>query len=237
MSDMFNKISHLFDPRVSLARFLLFNRASREVSLRVPRVTCRLANNTNTPSWVGVKRMAAFSKVFLCLTLVSMPLIYVPAAQANVIYDWSAACRSGVTPGCTGTATGVLELADAYTPGTTVEASEFVSWSFTSSGVNYSFGAGDLTSISSGGPLPVSSGIELGQFRLNFGASGFFNADPTATSGAFWDTRIPDNTNRAFGVSSLWTLRSQVPEPGTLALMALGIAGIGFRRRNQVRVP
>jgi len=131
----------------------------------------------------------------------------------------------------------VLELTDAYTPGTTVEASEFFSWSFASSGVNYSFVAGDLTSIAFDGPLPVSSGIELGQFYMVFGASGFFNDDPTATSGAFWDTRNPDNTNRARGVSSLWTLRTEVPEPGTLALMALGIAGIGFRRRNQVRVP
>ena len=177
--------------------------------------------------------MAAFSRIFLYLTLVSMPLLYVPAAQANVVYDWSGTCLRGVTPGCTGTATGVLELTDAYTPGTTVEASEFVSWSFSSDGVNYSVLAGDLISIPSGGPLPVSSGLELGVFRLNFTA-GFFNADPSTTP--YWDTRIPDTTNRAYGVSSQWTLRSQVPAPATLGLMVLGIAGVGLRRRKQARV-
>jgi hypothetical protein len=127
----------------------------------------------------------------------------------------------------------VLVLTDTYTPGTTVDAPEFVSWSFASTGVNYTFLSGSLTGIPFGGPLPVSSGIELGQLFLNFGGSGFFNADPT--SNPFWDTRVPDNTNRALGVSSLWTLRSQVPEPGILALIALGIAGIGYQRRKQFK--
>lgn len=175
--------------------------------------------------------MAALSRFFLYLTLVSMPLLYVPAAQANVVYDWTGTCLPGsVTPGCIGTATGVLELTDAYTPGTTVEASEFVSWSFSSSDVNYSRTAADLVDIFFNGPLPAVSGIELGAFRLTF-TSGFFNADPTGRP--FWDSRVPDSNNRAIGEGSFWTLR-QVPAPATLALMVLGMAGLGFRRGKQV---
>src|ERR1043165_7924234 len=50
------------------------------------------------------------------------------SAHAAVVYDWSGTCNFG----CTGTATAVLTLTDAYVPGTAVALSDLVSLSFTS---------------------------------------------------------------------------------------------------------
>lgn len=178
--------------------------------------------------------MTTYSRLFLYLALVSIPVMYAHDAEAVVIYDWSGQCAGNVTPGCSGTATGVLTLTDAYTPGTTVEASEFVSWSLDSNTIDYSFIASDLLSITAAGPLPIDSGVGS-QLRLNFNPTGtdsnFFNAAET-----FWDSRTPnDGSSRLLGIEYSWTRRAQAPEPGVIALLALGMAGFGYQRRQHAK--
>jgi hypothetical protein len=62
--------------------------------------------------------------------------------------------------GCTGIATGVLTLADTYTPGTALSLADVISWQYNSSTDSFSV-PGDSTFSGVSGSLPngTSSGI------------------------------------------------------------------------------
>ncbi len=148
-------------------------------------------------------------------------------AYGDVIYDWSGSC----TDGCTGSVTGVLVLADTYAPGTLLEDSHFLSWSYTSSTQSYTVPGDFGFKETEGLILPVTAGKEA----FNSGSSNrWIDYTGGATYQIFYSTSWGSQTPAQldWGTGSRWTLRAGVPEPTTIALMGLGLAGIGLRRRK-----
>ena len=160
------------------------------------------------------KMIAAFSK--RTLIIVSVVIVSLSTLQANaaLIYDWRGDCSMS----CTGIATGVLELVDTYVPGTALSPGDVIAWSYSSSSGSYSipsdlpvsFWVGNLPALS--GPPPVS-------LFSAFGGVAVFN---NFTDGEWNTGAAPLLPNVDVGLSSNWTLRSEVPEPGSLASLLLG---------------
>ena len=74
-------------------------------------------------------------------------------------------------------------------------------------------------------------------FAGEYDVSQVWNTDPNAilkfgiteTGGGLFR----DKTDSAFYIDDVSVVASSVPEPGSLMLMALGLAGLGFARKNQ----
>ncbi len=157
------------------------------------------------------------------LFLAAVPFHAAPA-RANVIFDFSGVCDDG----CSGTASGVLTLADSYRFGTRITSADFISMQYSSSS-----GGFDLTSANS--PM-IGGGLNAdGSFNstglLNITAfPAFFEAIP----GAFL-TNLGD-----FGATFTFTLVSAAaPEPSTWAMILLGFAGLGYagyRKAKRTRI-
>jgi hypothetical protein len=80
------------------------------------------------------KTANAIRKAVLAVTVAGLgALPCTMAARAEVIFDFSGTC----TIHCSGTATGVLDLTNAYVFGSTMTAANFVSFNYMSSDVNF----------------------------------------------------------------------------------------------------
>ena len=181
--------------------------------------------------------MLRFSNGLLLLTLCFSTLLAVPA-KAVVIYDWSGTCAVG----CNGTATGVLTLADSYTPGTLVSVDDFVSWSYASSSGSYDVpGDGILDPTNSfensflgsfDGPLPVGSGS--GDTVIDaVGISTLFATDLPSV-GAWQSIFVPVGISNDSGTAYEWSLRpAQLPLPQTALLLGTALAGLGMAMRRK----
>lgn len=164
------------------------------------------------------------NRIASALTAVAL-VVAASSANASVIYDWSGTATSGAI----GPARAVLTLADTYTPGTAPALTDFVSFFYKNNdGVTVSV-PGDDTATGLFGVLPAISGPPLVNFFLNFSA---FNSSFGSQTSGDWSSFFADKSVRDLGVSDQnWTLR--IPEPGTLALFGLGLAGLGFVRRRK----
>jgi hypothetical protein len=90
------------------------------------------------------------SRLLSSLVVLSAAVSLSPgSAKADKVFDFSGACIFG----CSGTATGVLTLANAYVFGTDITQSVFVSMDYSSSDLNL-----DITSLSSTQPGLNSDG-------------------------------------------------------------------------------
>jgi hypothetical protein len=156
-------------------------------------------------------------------------LVAMPNARASVIYDWTGDCSSG----CVGTATGVLTLADTYTPGTAMSFLDFDSFSYSSSSGTYDIpGDGILTSLSLTTLLPVVSSTTA-ESGFGWATAGGFTTNPLSSSAwvsRFDDAPIPIHD---IGQTYNWQLRP-VPLPAAIWLFGsalIGLVGLSKRRK------
>jgi hypothetical protein len=171
-------------------------------------------------------------------------------AYAVIIYDFSGECA--IASDCTGTATGILTLADTYTPGTTITGADFISFSYASSQGSFVVPR-DLAFLDIFGALPENQGPAVEWMSVDFAENntglnacaetGLIergNASIDCVTDGWWYAEFSpvgigddggDFDDRDHGASHAWTLR-KVPEPTTLALMALGLVSLGFRRKH-----
>ena len=69
------------------------------------------------------------ASVAVVALVLSAALFHASPARANIVFDFNGDCNFG----CTGTATGVLTLADSYTFGADITAADFISLTYSSS--------------------------------------------------------------------------------------------------------
>ncbi len=157
------------------------------------------------------------------------------AARADVLFDFSGTCVFN----CSGTATGVLDLTNTYVSGSDITAADFVSFSYTSSALNFTIPAADTPTLMGGLNANGSSNssgliaIMASGGPLFASAGGVFVANP---GGSITDV----------GLSSTFTPEGSTvgnptatPLPLGLPLFATGPAAVGllgWRRKRKSRV-
>ena len=154
--------------------------------------------------------------------LASVALLLSPmAANADFIYDWSGSCGHG----CSGTATAQIVLSDAYVPGTVIrDATLLRLFTFSSS-----MGSFRITSETVDNNSP---------YVFRFDPTGGFSqiASDTRSGYPFWRVRRSGRFDggigrRYYAGRNAGYQMQQVAEPGTLALLGIGLLGMGLVRR------
>jgi len=184
------------------------------------------------PTWT-MGRMAAL--VLACA--------FSAVCQASqTTYQWVGPCTSI----CTGNATATLVLQN-YTPGATITASNFVSFSFTETAGSFSIPPGPLDQIAGSLPasLPGNASVVV-QSGINELITGSFfsNSNPGAWCGGVNCESTSVQPFAAQGVSGTWSVATgappppppppTTPAPATILLCLMGLAAMGgalLRRR------
>jgi len=153
-------------------------------------------------------------------------------AHASGIFDFSGACSVR----CTGTATGVLTLTDAYVFGTDITTADFVSFSYSSSDTSFT-----ITSANIGTSLPgglntdgsFNAGDQVG-FQGKAGTPTF-----ESTTGEFVGIPPGGNSQNAdVGFSFTFKLVSSpaaAPEPQAILLVSTGVFPLVYYVRRKRR--
>jgi|SRR5215471_6795907 len=173
------------------------------------------------------------------------------SAHANLIWDWTGECNGVITPvhgggsnGCSGQATLHVVTTDAYIPGEVSSSSFFsghvtlLEWLYSDENVTV-----DLAPNANfdGGPFLLPASPD-GEGFLSLTADFFQSPRPDGTW-RFEGESLRPNCDpgidficgyEAMGINGVWT-RVAVPEPATLALLALGFIGLVFVRRSELR--
>jgi hypothetical protein len=143
-------------------------------------------------------------------------------ARADVVFDFSGTCKTN----CTGTATGVLTLADSYVFGGFITDANFISFDYSSSSRSFDITSADDPGFIGG--LNADSSYVTGE--VVFAASGGAGLPAfQAALGGFVAETMPGGATDDVGLSSSLTpVSGAVTEPSTWAMMLLGFAGLGY---------
>jgi PEP-CTERM motif-containing protein len=145
-------------------------------------------------------------------------------ARADVVFDFSGICGEFT---CSGTATGVLTLADSYVFGADINAGNFISFDYSSSDVNFEITSAEAQ-VLLGGLNADGSLVGILLVQVMTGAKPFFEVAPP-----------PDGffANSDRGEMFTFTLiGGAVPEPSTWAMMLLGFAGLRYAGYRKARL-
>ena len=174
----------------------------------------------------------AISHTFLRTAVASAAaaLFLASPTHANVVFDFSGACGIG----CSGTATGVLTLADTYAFGSDITFANFLSFDYSSSNLSFDIISGEVASFLGGlnadGSLNSAGilDIELTPGFPDFDAiPGRFTAllnDETGDRGSMYKFTLVSGA-----------VPGPVPETATWTMMVLGFAGLGYAGYRQAR--
>jgi PEP-CTERM motif len=146
-----------------------------------------------------------------------------PALAGPFIYNFTGACSDCY--GGDGNATAVLTLTSDYTLGQTINTNNFVSFQYAGTDLlnPYTIAAGDANLFVSG-----SITSNPGYNTVSFSSSnGLFlsNTDGTWCTGGRCGSDVGTNG----------TFVSGAPEPSSVGLLGLGLAGIGFLGRRRLK--
>jgi len=180
-------------------------------------------------------------------------LLLAASAHAVVIYDFAGECAAASD--CSGTARGVLTLADTYTPETALSSADFLSFTYASSQGTFAIPS-DLAFLEMWGVLPSTSGRAVEWVNIDFSGNNS-GLNSCAQSGSiqrgaasidcltdgWWYLEFApvgigddgaDFNDRDHGTTHTWTLRA-VPEPSTAVMAILAFAGVGWSARRSAR--
>jgi hypothetical protein len=187
---------------------------------------CKRAKPVKRP--VGDLIMA-ISQVFLRAAVAgaAAALFMAAPARANVVFDFSGVCSDG----CSGTATGVLTLADSYTFGADITAADFLSFDYSSSSFSFDIASAD-SPVLVGGLNADGSFNSEGEliFHSPAGVPLF-----VAITGEFNALRTNGGTFNLGSTFAFTLVSGAVPEPSTWAMMLLGFAGLGYAGYRKAR--
>jgi hypothetical protein len=157
-----------------------------------------------------------------------------PAAHAVVmvpeeIFTFTGTC--GVD--CTGTATGILTLTTAYTQGTTLSETDFVSFDYTTNANTFDYSWNPSTVVT--GIIPVDLPADATMTIQGAVGDSFSFASDASTGGwcvGYGLTLCTPETNADAGLNGSF---SATPLPATLPLFAGGLGFVGYlaKRRKQ----
>lgn len=189
------------------------------------------------------------------LGMITAIVLMPQGAHTAVIYDFAGTCSFG----CTGTISGILTLADPYTPGSPIaETSDtggiFVGFERYLNGVpelsikssDYAIVAGTTdpffgAAVAGDGLLPAVSGVSSIADVYIVSRDGMIGLNDYTHSGGMFITRTVEGVNgtNLEGINGTWTLRAAVPAPQAVPLPAavwlfasglIGVVGIGLTR-------
>ncbi|MET0103952.1 MAG: PEP-CTERM sorting domain-containing protein [Sedimenticola sp.] len=169
------------------------------------------------------KLLSGFMLLFVCTSVVHASLI-----RFDLTSDALSPSGDGYFEGYI-----TFQSSDVFA-GNTVQASSFLDWGFTwgsdllvnasTPSAGFSSGADTITFDASAGITSFAICVSTPADCLYSSHPGFYADSSGTLNNTLYDDRV--------GVAYAWT-RTDIPEPATIALLGLGLAGMGFARKKK----